>query len=190
MKREVWYSIVIRDKDGKVLHRERHRSKSFIRQWITTVYLHANQHFEYTGCKATDGTNPVTVSDVDTFKMNAPAGNASYGILIGTGDTAVTISDYNLEAKIAHGVGAGQMSYQACSVAVSVVAAPNCGFIVSRSIVNNSGGLITVKESGIAYDQWTSPQKYYLGLRDVFGSPQDVPNGGSITVNYTLRVQV
>lgn len=190
MKREVWYSIVIRDRDGKVLHRERHRSKSFIRQWITTVYLHANHHSDYTGCRATDGTYPVTIYDVDTFKMNAPAGNAAYGILIGTGDTAVTVSDYCLAAIIANGGGAGQMNYQACSVALAVVSAPNCGFIVSRSIVNNSGGLITVKESGIAYDQWTSPQKYFMGLRDVFTTPQDVPNGGSITINYTLRVTV
>ncbi len=189
MKRELWYSIVIRDRDGKVLHRERHRSKSFVRQWNDTVYMHASQHYEY-NIKSADGTSPVTIAGTDSFNMTAPAGNAAYGIVIGTGDTLVAVSDYCLAAIIANGGGAGQMNYQACSIALSVVSAPNCGFIVSRSIVNNSGGLITVKESGIYFRLWSAPQKYYCGLRDVFGTPQDVPNGGSISINYTLRVTV
>ncbi|GAJ01610.1 unnamed protein product, partial [marine sediment metagenome] len=29
---------------------------------------------------------------------------------------------------------------------------------------------------------------YGCGCRDVFGTPQAVPNGGSILINWTLRV--
>ena len=93
---------------------------------------------------------------------------------------------------IAQGFGAGQMDYMAQIINASVVADPNCDFFMSRQMANNSGGLITVRESGIyaTMDRSMSPFSTAQGcvVRDVFAVPQDVPDGGGITVEYTLRV--
>lgn len=128
----------------------------------------------------------------NNFKMSGGAENTNMGIVIGTSDTPVDVSDYRLGALIAQGFGAGQMDYMAMVINASVVADPNCDFFMSRQMANNSGGLITVRESGIhvMMERSLSPfwTAYGCGVRDVFTTPQDVPDGGGITIEYTLRV--
>ena len=194
IRSELWYSVVVRDRDGKVISRERRKSNSFLKQW--------NQFVWYFHCSGTiypirtTGAATRLDSHNDNFKMNAGAGDASLGIVIGTSDTAVTINDYAMGAQIPEGAGVGQMNHLVQNFTSPVVSAPNCDYGLSRSIVNNSGGLITVKESGIyhrhCYRYGPHAGDFYFysscGARDVFATPQDVPNGGSITINYTLRV--
>ena len=188
MKAELWYAVVVRDRSGKVLSRFRRKSRSFVKQWNQVIYRQTSN----VNINVTDigGVARSMTYDVNLL-MKAAAGEINYGIVVGTGDTAVVIGDYSLETRIAEGAGGGQLNYTASTVAVSVVSAPTCGFLLSRSAVNNSGVLITVKESGIywRYKEFAT-WYYFLAVRDVFGAPQDVPDGGSITVNYTLRVSV
>jgi hypothetical protein len=186
MKRELWYSVVVRDRHGKIVSRERRKSKSFLKQWNQLVYVQFSQ--ASISITDTDGVARNMVAHSVSFQMNGPAGNLDFGLVVGTGETAVTINDYSLEALIAEGAGVGQLNYNACDVAAYVVSAPNCSFIVSRAAINNSGVLITVKESGLNSRCWDTTSRSICGVRDVFGTPQDVPDGGSIIVNYTMRV--
>ena len=185
MKHELWYSVVVRDRHGKIVSRERHRSRSFLKQWNQFGYI------QVTGASlAVRDTSGVLGSsegpNAMNFRLSSSGIGADYeGLVIGTGNTAVAIDDYAMEAQIMEGAGAGQMNYQACTIAESVVSAPNCGFIVSRAFVNNSGADITVRESGL-YMNCAAAR--CCGVRDVFETPQAVPNGGSLSVNYTLRV--
>jgi len=186
MKRELWYSVVVRDRDGKIVSRERHRSRSFLKQWNELVF------FLVTGVPLsvtnTDGEAYTLSEYANNFSMGGDYG-AFEGIVIGTGNTAVAIDDYSLETLIADGSGAGEMDYQLTAVGASVVSAPNCGFLVERAFVNNSGAEITVRESGLyVYCNGSAGSRRVCGVRDVFGTPQAVPNGGSLSVNYTLRV--
>jgi len=183
MKCELWYSVVVRDPNGKVISRERRKSRSFVKQWNQLIYMHmAGVSLDMVD---TEGTTLSRSRHTLDFGMNAAAGLVTKGIVVGTGDTAVTINDYQLAAIIAEGAGVGQINYASCTVATSVVSAPTCGFLVARSAVNNHADTITVKESGIYMGQATYSM---MAVRDVFVTPQDVPNGGSITINYTLRV--
>ncbi|MBA7701989.1 hypothetical protein ES703_110740 [subsurface metagenome] len=186
MKHELWYSVVVRDRHGKVISRERRRSRSFLKQWNQLVYVQMAQ--TSLSIKDTGGTSR-SIDPIGTnFKMKADAGNSNYGIRVGTGTTAVAIDDYALETPIAHGTGAGQMSHLVCTVATSVVAAPSCSFLVSRSIVNNSPGVITVREAAI---YMRMDDSYYgCAVRDVLTVPQAVPNGGAITIDWTIQVTV
>jgi len=187
MKYELWYSVVVRDRQGKVISRERRRARSFLKQWNQLVYCLVK--YEVTGLSITDtGGTPrsVTIAVTD-LQMAAAAGVTDYGVRVGTGNTAVAIDDHALETPIAEGTGGGQMEHLICTVATSVVAAPSCSFLVSRTITNNSGAEITVREAAIYMRMKTW---FGCGTRDVFGSPQAVPNGGSITVNWTLQVTV
>ena len=79
------------------------------------------------------------------------------------------------------------MQYLICTIDDAVVAAPSCSFVVHRTFANNSGGLITVEEAAI-YMKGSAPTWYYCGVRDVLTVPQAVPNGGAITIDWTIGV--
>jgi len=184
MKHELWYSVVVRDRQGKVVSRERRRSRSFLKQWNQVVYVQMAQVSNYE-IKDRGGT----IRDVDkheaSFRMTAAAGTYYSGISVGTGDTPVAIDDHVLETPITEGTGAGQMEYLICTVAEYVVAAPSCSFVVSRTIANNSPAEITVKEA-VLYIMMQSFSG--CGIRDVFDTPQAVPIGGSITIDWAIQV--
>ena len=191
---ELWYSVVVKDRHGKVISCERRRAHSFLKQW--------NQFIWYFHClgtispKITTGSPTKLSSHDNNFKMNGGEGDASLGIIIGTDNTLVAIDDYAMGTQITEGFGAGQMHHLTNTFGAPVVSPPNCAYSISRIIVNNSGGLIAVRESGIyhqhSYRYGPVAYNFYFysscGVRDVFAVPQDVPDGGSITVNYTLQV--
>ncbi|MBA7713760.1 hypothetical protein ES703_122770 [subsurface metagenome] len=187
MKHELWYSVVVRDRHGKVVSRERRRSRSFLKQWNQLVYVHIAAVIGHTITDTGGVGQPITYKTND-FAMAAAAGVTNYGIRVGTGNTPVVIDDHALDAPIVEGTGAGQMEHLVCTVATSVVAAPSCSFLVSRSIVNNSGAEITVKEAAIYMRMAAS--YYGCAVRDVFVAPQAVPNGGTITIDWTIKVTV
>ena len=195
MKRELWYKAIVRDRNGKVLSQEEKKSRSFLGLWNKMIWTQMTGA-SYPALMVTDinGSSwPLGVgTSGNNFRMNAGVENAAMGIVIGTSNTPVAISDYRMGALIAQGFGAGQMDYMAMVINASVVADPNCDFFMSRQMANNSGGLITVRESGIyvMMERSLSPftAAYGCGVRDVFTTPQDVPDGGGITIEYTLRV--
>ena len=186
MKKEgLWYAIVTRDRQGKVVSRERRKSHSFLKQWNQLVYVQVT--FGVLIITDTGGLGRSVDRDFNLFKMAAAAGVTTYGIRVGTGNTPVDISNFALETPITHGAGAGQMDHLICTVPRSVVAAPSCSFVVSRSIVNNSPGIITVREAAI----YVMGDVFFLCVtRDVFGVPQAVPIGGAITIDWTIGVTV
>lgn len=125
---------------------------------------------------------------------NAPEGDDTYGIVVGTGTTAVTAADYALDTQIATGTGTGQMNYKETIVAdVSVV-----GTQVKQSIVrtfeNVSGATISieeiglvakVKESAATYDWY-----YVQMIKDLVGTAIDVPDGSSAIIEYLLYTEL
>jgi len=195
MKRELWYKAIVQDHNGKVLSKEEEKSRSFLGLWNKMIWTQMTGA-SYPALMVTDingNSWPLGVgTSGNNFRMNGGAENPNMGVVIGTSDTPVDVSDYRLGALIAQGFGVGQMDYMAMVINASVVADPNCDFLMSRQMANNSGGLITVRESGIyvMMERSLSPftAAYGCGVRDVFTTPQDVPDGGGITVEYTLRV--
>lgn len=187
MKHQLWYSVVVRDCNGKVISREHRRSRSFLKAWnqLSYVYMTAGT----LGITDTGGVSRSIGADGMGFWVKASVADDDKGIIIGTGNTAVALDDYAVETKIVEGAGAGQMNYLACTIAPPVVAGPICSFQVSRSVVNNSGGLITVREAGL-YMRLDGTPYYGCAARDVFSTPQDVPDSGTITVDWTIRVSV
>jgi len=190
MKHELWYSVVVRDRQGKVLSRERCRSRSFLKAWNQLMFAQVCdlEGAAYGTIKATDGSVGYGYAEARNFRVES---HGSYGgIFCGTGDTPVAIDDFELEGLIAEGAGPGQFNYSGMStVTAATLDGSHCQFGVSRSPVNNSGNPITVKEVGIHTSFYVSTtQKWMLAIRDVLETPQEVPNGGAITVDYTLEV--
>jgi len=189
MKHELWYSVVVRDRQGKVVSRERHRSRSFLKAWNELMFAQVTDVTGPSGAqiKDTSGATNNAYPEARNFRVDS---HGSYGgIFCGTGDTPVAIDDFELEGLIESGSGAGQFSYSVNTVTAASLDGSHCQFGVSNSPVNNSGNPITVKEVGIHTSfYYSTTQKFMLAIRDVLETPQEVPNGGAITVDYTLEV--
>ena len=126
-------------------------------------------------------------------RINALAGDDTYGIVVGTnaGSTPENNENYELDTKIIHSAvgAAGQLNYQAVTMLTARVVGANIDLDVSRAFLNETGSTITVKEIGLQSEQTSGPSKYHLLLRDVV-TDEDVLNGFTLTVIYTLRTTV
>jgi len=187
MNRGLWYKVIVRDRDGKVLSCENRRSRSMLGNWYRILYAHMAS--TSTSLVHTSGNSWGVINFGDNWKFVAAANEDYIGIVIGTGIAAVTIDDYKLDSQIMQGTGSGQMRHLASTPGWPSVAGSSCDFLASRTFLNNSGGPITVRESGI-YCRVKGPTYYGYAciVRDILATPQDVPDGGSITIDYTLRI--
>lgn len=114
-------------------------------------------------------------------------GVSSSGIQIGTGDTAFSVEQYAMAALIASGNGAGQMAYTAQSANVTAYTAGSKTWktTLSRIFNNNSGGSITVKETGITC--YGGIVQIFLE-RSVLSPTVTVATGGQLTVTYEISM--
>jgi hypothetical protein len=132
-------------------------------------------------------------NDVGGYGSTSGAGNTTMGIVVGTGNSAESFEDYKLGTLIAHGTGAGQLSYQAMGGATPTYNAGTKVFtaVHMRYIDNNSGNTITVKETGfiygLAYGDYPY-RNYFLMSRDLLASPVDVATGQRLAVTYTFSI--
>jgi len=125
-------------------------------------------------------------------RVDAPAGDDTYGIVVGTnaGTTAEDNENYKLDTKILHsGVGAAnKLNYQAVTFVVPRTVGPNIDLDISRAFLNETGNTITVKEIGIICKN-IPDTKYHLLLRDVV-TDEPVDDAETLTVVYVLRTTV
>ncbi|GAI89231.1 unnamed protein product [marine sediment metagenome] len=177
------YTVEVRDKDGRVLRHISAPSRSYVEQWnqlMNVMASHANKTV-----KTTSGTDPSRSPADSIFACNAPIGNVLYGLRVGKGTTAVAIDDYALGDPLGEGTETDEFNHQAVTFTEPSVAGSTCSFTIKRIMINNSGSTITgIKEIGCY--TWG----YFLGFRDVLPGGVTVPDGGSITVTYTIKVTV
>ncbi len=181
------YEVVVRDRRGKVLERIAAPSRSYVKAWNQLLNV-LNAH---TGTYITDvgGVSRYISYSSSVLRANAGAGEIGYGILIGKGTTPVSINDCALENPCGEGTGVDQFLHQAMAAGSPSVVGSDCSFWHRRVMVNNSGSTISgIQEIGCYVMMKYSPQYIGLGYRDVLPGPVAIPDGGSITVTYTLKV--
>jgi len=117
----------------------------------------------------------------------APAASDVRGIWVGTGTTLVDRDDYTLAAKVAHGTGAGQLYYQACTVTGPTAISGGYREEIARQFDNSSGDTITVQEVGlvVGFTDTGGTSRYALILRDLTGSVA-IPNATSKLFKYRV----
>jgi hypothetical protein len=108
-------------------------------------------------------------------------GDANQGIVIGSGTTPPTRTDYTLVAKIPHGTGTGQIYYNRQSYELL----SDYSFRLNREFTN-AGSDLSVAEAGLIYNTYVSQSsKQLMLLRDTF-TPVLVTAGNGIRVRYTF----
>jgi len=183
---------VVRDPDGKVISDTGQKpARSFVIQFLEFLYFmfvdgNGGGREATTTGGAEENIYFTTNAYITLFRADAAINDNSKGVVLGTGEAAVTNEDYNLGSKIGAGSGAGQFIYEAHDIGTAAVVGPNVDLVLKRSFINNSGSSITVKEAGVLTRYGTAQQ--FLIIRDLLTVP--VPDMYGLTITYTLRTTV
>jgi hypothetical protein len=183
----LYYSYQVKGADGKIKVPFRRRmAHSFLTAYITGLYLRmvgpTTQNLTDTG-----GVSR-TIHRNTMMDCNTAAGNATEGLVVGTGTNAVTITDSKLQTQISHGTSAGTLDYGASVVNLPVSTATTTTLQLTRVFANSSGGSITVREIGIYATMRDSEQgagnRQMCIVRDTVTIT--LSNGDQLTLNYIL----
>lgn len=186
VKEQLFYKVIIKGKDGKVITTQKGEAHSFLKAY--NQLLAASMGAGGQTIKDTGGTDRTSGTSYNNFNLNAGIGTVVQGIRVGTGTTAVAIDDYAMGTAIVEGTASGQLEHQAVTFDADVtVSDPNLTHELKRIIINGSGATITVKEIGIYVRMVQISAWYACIVRDVI-TDVPVPDGGTITVIYTWKI--
>jgi len=188
---------VIKEGDKVVRKIRRVKGHSFVKQYAQLLLLdfcatspyvrNTNNALEYPV-----GTTGSTFMN-RRFGCDAASGEDRTGLVIGTGNTAVTVSDYKLATKISNGITSGTLQYGAVAVGAPTTDLTSNYFVITRVFTNGSGSPVTIKEIGlIAYNTSYSNvlNNVYLIARDILPSEIPLNNGQNVTINYTIKATI
>ncbi len=208
---EAFWEIEVRDGEGRVTQCFKQRSHSWVRNAFNMMFCYLagkdlNQSSfgaGYLSVKDTTntvryGSGPVCLgqgisADTTSWGYRGPAGNDSYGILVGSGTNPESFEDYALQFKIANGTGAGQLTYVESEIHV-VTWTPGLLTMkneLARYFNNNSGGDVNVNEVALAlhgYQPGSGVPYNFATARDKLASTVTVPNTGQLKVTYTVQL--
>lgn len=119
----------------------------------------------------------------------ATAGNTALGIVAGTGTNAVAVTDYALQTLIAQGTGSGQLEYSAQSFGTWTQSGGDAYSSHTRTLLNNSGGDITINELGYVVRGNSTTTHYFL-IDRTLPTPYTVTNGSGVVIEYKWKVTV
>jgi len=199
----MYITLVVRDKDGKVVKRKRMAAKSWVGNIVgllrallagLTIGTSGTVYGVY-GCTPADlvDTSNVarglcTTGPSGTYLGGvAGSGDDSFGIVVGSNDTPVAMTQFNVLGKISHGSGSGQLLYGATSI-TTLTKDSVWYFKVTRTFVNQSGGDVVVREVALIFRFFVTQTALgtFMLARDVIPGGITVPNGGTLTVEYTI----
>jgi hypothetical protein len=184
---KLYYEVIVKDKDGRLLAHLKQPARSWLKQWSQLIY--GGMSGVAQSVLDTNGVSRTQSTTYDLLGIAGPAGNASLGVVAGTGTNPVTINDYRLQSQIVHGVGVGQFNHQATEIIYPpLVSGSECYFQVKRIFINGSGGMVSVNEIGV-YGAITSSYPACI-IRDVLVGTVNIPDGGSMTVIYRVKAVV
>jgi len=164
---DVYLTVMVKDKNGKVVYRRRYRSRSFVVGFLNALY-----------------TNFTSPPSAEQWFLNP-------NIVVGSGTTKPSITDGGLTSQIGNGTGAGQLQYGTDSLTTPITNLNNnsASFTWSKSFTNGSGGNVTVAEVGayINTENQGNLLTYFI-LHDLLPSEITLANTQVLTVVYTITI--
>ena len=185
--------LTTRDRKGRVCQQFSFPMRSFVKNWPSQMLAKMGNGTEVS-VRVTGDERDIEFQEM--FVTCAAAQDNS-GIWAGTDDGSIlplAPANYTLGAKIAHGTGAGQLSYS--EVAFSAPAADGDDFVyqVYRTFANSSGGTITVQEAGLVGSESPGVGAYkHLLARDLNDEDGDPINAAvadtqSLEIRYKWKI--
>ena len=132
--------------------------------------------------KDTGGTDRAVIAAVKNFCLAAAATETPYGIAIGTGTTAVTMTDNKLETQVTTNI-----VHAAPSFAVENPDTSTWRVAIARVFTNNTGASLGIREVAL-YGQATASLYNICVDRTLYSV--DVPSGVGVTLTYRITVSL
>lgn len=170
---------IVHTKEGRVFKAYPWKSaNSLIKQFIQLLMVgmaNANQTINNTL------GNPVVVDPAFTLLNATAALNiTTKGILIGSGTTPVTMTDYKIETQLTTNV-----AHAAMIIALENPNASTWRIALSRIFTNNTGGTLSIKEVALYV---TSGSGVVICCAERTLYAVDVPDGYPITFQYKITI--
>ncbi|MHA1873140.1 MAG: hypothetical protein ACTSVB_03405 [Candidatus Heimdallarchaeaceae archaeon] len=166
---------IIIEHEGKVY---KQKANTLLKQFFQLLERHWKQG--YVSVKKVDGEVHNGNNDANTFAIDAEENNNNYGIVIGSGSTAVNkCSDYALENKL-------NLDCSAVTVNSTTCDSEKIELSAYRSFTNNTGSDVTIREVGL-YCVGTSTSYIHCIDRTVLAEPITLQNGKTVKIMYMLR---
>ncbi|MFA5377992.1 MAG: hypothetical protein WC455_19735 [Dehalococcoidia bacterium] len=195
--------VVSDPKTGRITEQRAIKSHSFLKQFLHILYVKFNllgSSTFNTGGTPPHGNLGTVLSTLDItntardvihvehfeFVCLGAAASVTSGIIIGTGVTAPTITDYKIETIIPHAT----MNYGAQTFGNPTADATTSQLTITRNFANVSGGDVTVNEIALYCGAYAGGSRDFCIIRDVIAGGITVPNGQTLTVNYRPQVVI
>ena len=177
----IYAEIEVRDIDCKLILTKGFEAHSYVLAFLDIL----SSHFTNTSRTITDTGGTARTVTAGGLDFRGVLNDSTQGIVVGTGTNAVAIGDTKLQTQVANGSGAGQMNHQLEEFLAPATSGTTRLYKITRIILNDSGGDITINECGIY--SLTSGFKFCC-VRDLVSPGVTVANLGTITVRYTIGV--
>ena len=128
-----------------------------------------------------------TANNTRFLRTDAAINIDTHGIVVGTGSTAVAMTDTKLVTQIAQGSGSGQLTHGIMQAfTVDAVGASTPRYVnLARGFQNNSGAAITVSEAGLyGQHQCSDGTRNFCVCRDLITFT--IPIGYLAVVQYQM----
>jgi len=151
---DVKITVIVKDKDGKIIKVHKQRSHSFVSNFLSiiasTLASSYNQSISSTTYgyfhRITNGNyaqyNPNSYIFNSLLNLNDSANDSKYGIVVGTGTATPTPNDYELQSQIQNGTGSGQLVYGAHTISPAPVSNGTIDYYTTAS--TPSSGVLPV----------------------------------------------
>ena len=181
--------IKIHNKDGTLADCFKVPFHSFNRNFAIGIFM-ALQQAQSNTITETDGSsyNPNQFYLWGAHSADSPAGNSLYGIIPGTGSSAVSSSDYKLEYQVPHGTGDNELDYQLTTPETTAdYIGDSYGFSLTRQFINQGSTTITIREVEVYGNLWGATS-YVMLCRDRLDF-DDVDINVNVGAGQTLTIR-
>jgi hypothetical protein len=200
-KLKITVRMAVKEADGTIPYDKEEPAHSFTRNFWNNLFswlanaggTDATFASGHMSARATGGGTNYYANAFSTLTTGiiGIVSNSNYGIVVGRSNTAFSFEHIALQDQITHGTSSGQMSHQAQTVPTPSWTVGTLTWLASHSRIfnNNSGGSISVNETGL-YSHGTAfgGSNDFMIERNVLGAPVTVNVGAQLTVTYNISV--
>lgn len=154
------------------------KANSLVKNFLQFIFLNWSQQGLYTRDVTNTERNTTTTSSCHVI---GTAGTTTIGLVVGTGDNAVAITDYQLQTQTTT-----NLQHLMTTISWENPSATTYRINISRGFVNNTGGNLELREVGI-YGYHASGWSFLLD-RSLYSLTLAHPYG--TTINYKLEIVV
>ncbi len=185
---KLFVDLEIRNKDGSLVSKTQHEGHSLVVAFLALIFEQMASTKASVSAVDTIGFARTLSNNTIALNTSVLAGFITYGIVVGTDDTPVTLDDFGLGLQILNGTTAGQLLHSAVTYGPIEGDATFRRFATLRTFTCDVGAtIVVVKELGLYTRGYSLGTKFFMSAREVI-PPQTINPGQALSA--TLQIQI